>query len=65
MDYIDSLRMQGREVTPAKNEKAHVENGLENQKLVAPDYSSAKPKKPSTARLNSYWVAMMGVQKNG
>jgi hypothetical protein len=65
MDYIDSLRMQGREVTPAKNEKAHVQNGLGNEANLAPDYTSTKHKKLSTARLSSYWVAMMGVQKNG
>lgn len=44
MDYIDSLRVQGWEVAPAKNDKAHRQNGLENQKLVAAKYSIFDPK---------------------
>lgn len=60
MDYIDSLQMQGREVAPAKNDKAHRQNGLGNQQLVAADYTSTKPKKLSTARLSAYWVAFVG-----
>lgn len=59
MDHIDSLRVQDREVAPAKNEKARAENGLENQTNVALDYATDKPKKLSTARLSAYWVAMM------
>lgn len=65
MDHIDSLRVQDREVAPAKNEKAHVQNGLENQTNLNPDYTAPTPKKLSTARLSAYWTAMMGVQKNG
>lgn len=60
MDHIDSLLLQDREVAPAKNEKAHVQNGLENQTNLALDYIATSPKKLSTARLSVYWVAMMG-----
>lgn len=64
MDYIDSLQTQGGEVTPAKNDKAHRQNGLENQKLVAADYTATKPKKLSIARLSDYWLAFVGVEDN-
>lgn len=59
MDHIDSLLLQDREVAPAKNEKAHVQNGLVNQTNLALDYISNTPKKLSVARLSAYWVAMM------
>lgn len=60
MDHIDSLLLQDREVAPAKNEKAHVQNGLVNQTNLALDYIATSPKKLSTARLIAYWTAMMG-----
>lgn len=46
MDYIDSLQMQGEEVTP-KNDKAHLADGLGNQANLNPDYTPAKRKKLS------------------
>lgn len=42
-----------------KNEKAHVQNGLENQKNLNPDYTAPTPKKLSTTRLSAYWRVMM------
>lgn len=47
-------------VTSAKNEKAHVQNGLVNQTNLALDYATDKPKKLSTARLSAYWRVIMG-----
>lgn len=47
-------------VASPKNEKAHVQNGLENQTNLVLDYIATTPKKLSTARLSAYWVAMMG-----
>ncbi|TXH66680.1 MAG: hypothetical protein E6Q83_20080 [Thiothrix sp.] len=65
MDNLWIARAKRVGIRTPKNEKARAENGLENQTNLAPDYNPAKPKKLSTARLSSYWVAMMGVQKNG
>ena len=47
-------------VASPKNEKAHVQNGLENQTNLVLDYIATTPKKLSTAGLSAYWTAMMG-----
>lgn len=64
MDKLFSPMRRDGIATPRK-EKAHVQNGLNNQTNVALDYTAPTPKKLSIARLSAYWVAMMGVQKNG
>lgn len=46
-------------VASPKNEKAHVQNGLNNQTNLDADYTATTPKKLSTARLSAYWRVMM------
>lgn len=60
MDKLRITRDKRVGIRTPKNDKAHVQNGLGNQQLVAADYTSTKPKKLSTARLSAYWVAFVG-----
>lgn len=64
MDKLFSPMRRDGIATPRK-EKAHVQNGLNNQTNVALDYTAPTPKKLSMTRLSAYWVEMMGEQKNG
>ena len=64
MDKLFSPMRRDGIATPRK-EKAHVQNGLNNQTNLALDYTAPTPKKLSMTRLSAYWVEMMGEQKNG
>lgn len=58
MDKLFSpMRRDG--ITTPRKEKAHVQNGLENQTNLNPDYTAPKPKKLSATRLSAYWTVMM------
>ncbi len=58
MEKIFSPMRRDGIATPRK-EKAHVQNGLNNQTNLALDYTAPAPKKLSTARLSAYWRVMM------
>ena len=65
MDQLRITRLARVGTVAPRKEKAHVQNGLNNQTNVALDYTAPTPKKLSMTRLSAYWVEMMGEQKNG
>ncbi len=54
MEKIFSPMRRDGIATPRKD-KAHVQNGLNNQTNVDANYIATAPKKLSTARLSAYW----------